>query len=77
MRTGVKAGKIVSNHNQTLLRAAGLKVRTGVFRLGLLQDRDVGRTQGKSVCSLRSLGEEIVPALFRGGEQLSKLRRAS
>src|SRR5258708_16073291 len=35
-----------------------------------------GRAQGNSVCGLRSLGKEIVPALFRGGKQLSELRRA-
>src|SRR6266851_7296496 len=32
---------------------------------------------GNSVSGLRSLGEEIVPALFRGGKQLSELRRTS
>src|ERR1039458_5717310 len=43
------------------------------FRMG----RSGGRAQGNSVSSLRSLGKEIGLALFRGGEQLSELRRAS
>ena len=30
-----------------------------------------------SVCSLHCLGKKIVPALYRGEEQLSELRRAS
>lgn len=33
--TTVKAGKLSANHNQTLLRAAGVKVKTSI-KAGLL-----------------------------------------